>query len=86
MQDESLYQSLSFVSDLQRELDVCRYQLDNIMLNLTSDSYQCAFDDPRNHPCFEVAHRFFSFLHKNHPEILDEWRETNNKTKQKNEL
>lgn len=76
MKDDSLYQSLSFVSGLQMEIDICHSQLDNILLNITSNSYQCAFDNPRNHKCFKVAHSFFSFLHKHHPEIFEEWRNT----------
>ena len=79
MQDESLYQSLSFVSDLQRELDAYSYQLDNIMLNLSCDYYQATTRSEHYHPCFEVAHSFFSFLHKNHPEILEEWKKTRKK-------
>jgi len=76
MQDDSLYQSLCFVQGLQREIDICHYQLDNILLNLTCDSYQASVRNDRYHPCFREAHSFFLFLHKNHPEIFEEWKAT----------
>lgn len=81
MQNDLLYQSLSLVSNLQRELDVCRYQLDNILLNLKCGSFQSSINDVRHHKGFETAQSFFSFMYKHHPEIMDEWLETNNKTK-----
>lgn len=79
--DDSLYHSLLLVQGLQREIDICRQQLDSILLNLTCDSYQASVRNDRYHPCFREVHSFFSFLHKNHPEILEEWRKTNNETK-----
>ncbi|RHM86816.1 hypothetical protein DWZ36_17775 [Phocaeicola vulgatus] len=79
MANDSLYDSLVFVSNMQRELDLCRSQFANIFLNVTSDSFQKAFKSGREHPGFEEAYKFLSFMHQSHPEIMEEWRNANKK-------
>lgn len=81
MQNDSLYDSLLLVERMQSSIDAYYSNLNNIRLNLTCDSFQSAVISPRDHPFFEKTLSFFSFLHKKHPEILEEWRKTNNETK-----
>ena len=80
MSDEnSLYDSLKLVEKMQCELDVYHYNLNTIQLNLTCDTFQSAVLTKQDHHFFEETLSFFSFLHKNHPEILKEWKATRKK-------
>lgn len=76
MQNDSLYDSLVLVEKMQSLIDAYYSNLNNIRLNLTCDSFQSAVLSQKDHPFFERTLSFFSFLHKNHPEILDEWKAT----------
>lgn len=79
MENDSLYNSLALVERMQSSIDTYYSNLNNIRLNLTCDSFQSAVISPSDHPFFEEALSFFSFLHKNHPEILKEWKATRKK-------
>lgn len=77
MANDSLYDSLVLVSNMQRRIDDYELLSDDLYLNLISEHTREIIKSKFGPLIgFEQACKFIEFIRTSHPEILEEWRQS----------